>query len=250
MNARNQMENRSSPRPKLGVLTPLANEEDTVGDFLDRLLVHLLPHDRVFCVLDNMGKDRTKEMVETRAKSDPRVVLVWAPENQCVMDAYFAGYRAAFADGCEWILEMDGGLSHLPEQIPQFIAAMSEGYDYVGGSRYLPGGFHHSPWNRVVVSRGGTILARWLLGARMTDMTSGFECFNRKAMALVLEKGVRSRANFFQTEIRYMMHNLRWKETPITYKNENYHIGRSSIREALRILWSMRQTAPSKGKSI
>jgi dolichol-phosphate mannosyltransferase len=250
MNVTNQIENPPSFRPKLGVLTPLANEEKTIGDFLDRLLAHLLPHDRVFCVLDNMCKDQTKDRIGTRAKDDPRVVLVWAPQNRSVVDAYFAGYRAAFADGCAWLLEMDGGLSHLPEQIPQFIAAMSEGYDYVGGSRYLPGGFHHSPWNRILVSRGGTILARWLLGARMTDMTSGFECFNRKAMSLVFEKGVRSRANFFQTEIRYMMHDLRWKEIPITYTNDNYHIGRSSIREALRILWSMRQSAATKGKSI
>lgn len=250
MNASNPTENPTSSRPKFGVLTPLANEEATIDDFLDRVLVHLLAPDRVFCVLDNMCKDRTRDIVARRSKNEARVVLVWAPQNRCVMDAYFAGYRAAFADGCEWILEMDGGLSHLPEQIPQFLAAMSEGYDYVGGSRYLPGGFHHSPLNRVLVSRGGTWLARWLLRARMTDMTSGFECFNRQAMALVLEKGVRSRANFFQTEIRHMMHNLRWKEVPITYRNDNYHLGRSSIREALRILWSLRQTTPLKGKSI
>ncbi len=37
-----------------------------------------------------------------------------------------------------------------------------------------------------------------------------------------------------------MMHSMRWKEVPICYRNDNYRIGRSSIREAFRILFEMR----------
>jgi dolichol-phosphate mannosyltransferase len=243
------LESKTHTRPKLGIATPLANEELTINDFLTRLIVHLQPHDRIFCVLDNMCKDRTKEIISEWSARDPRVVLVWSPQNRCVVDAYFAGYRAAYADGCEWILEMDGGMSHLPEEVPQFIAAMSNGYDYVGGSRYRAGGSHHSPLNRVLVSHGGTILTKILLKAQMTDMTSGFECFNRKAMGQVLERGVASRANFFQTEIRFMMHQFRWTEVPITYHNDHYSIGRSSIREAFKILWTMYRSEQKKRKS-
>jgi dolichol-phosphate mannosyltransferase len=233
---------RNSPRPKLGVITPLSNEEATIDIFLDRALVHLQPHDRIFCVLDNACKDRTRRIIDERSSREPRVVLVWAPENRAVVDAYFSGYRAAYEDGCEWILEMDGGLSHLPEEIPLFIHGMEQGYDYVGGSRFMRGGSHRSPWTRVFVSWGGTVLSKWLLNSRMTDMTSGFECFNRTAMGLVLQRGVASKANFFQTEIRLMMHQLRWLEVPITYQNEKYLIGRSSLRESFRILFQLRRT--------
>ena len=139
-------------RPKLGVTVPLANEEGTINRFLDEVLLHLMGQDRLYCAMDNVCKDQTKEIVAKRAAGDPRLVLVWSPGNRCVVDAYFAGYRAAFEGGCEWILEMDGGYSHLPEQIPEFMDAMGRGYDYVGGSRYLPGGHHKSPWNRVLVS--------------------------------------------------------------------------------------------------
>jgi hypothetical protein len=132
---------------------------------------------------------------------------------------------------------MDGGCSHRPEEIPQFIAGMEEGYDYVGGSRFMPGGRHDSPFTRRLVSWGGSFLARRLLGAPMSDMTSGFECFTREAMAVILKEGVLSRANFFQTEIRYRMGKRRWKEVPIHYSNDNITIGRSSLREALRILF-------------
>lgn len=245
-----EQKNDHSQRPKLGIAIPLANEENTIDDFLRRVLVHLLPHDRVFCVLDNVCKDCTKQKISEWSERDPRVVLVWSPQNRCVVDAYFAGYRAAYADDCEWILEMDGGMSHLPEEIPHFINAMSAGHEYAGGSRYMRGGGHHSPITRVFVSRGGTILARLVLNAKMTDMTSGFECFHRNAMRQVLERGVVSRANFFQTEIRHMMHQFRWTEVPITYRNLNYSIGRNSIREAFKTLWGMYRAEKTKGKSV
>jgi dolichol-phosphate mannosyltransferase len=228
-----------APRPKLGVVTPLANEESNIREFLRRVLIHLQNHDRVYCVLDNACNDRTRNIVEEISKRDQRVVLVWAPENRSIVDAYFRGYRTAFDDGCEWILEMDAGFSHLPEELSQFINGMIHGYDYVGGSRFMAGGRHRSPWTRVLVSWGGCVLSNLLLQTRMTDMTSGFECFNRKAMSLLLQQGVASKANFFQTEIRFAMHQFHWLEVPITYQNHNYRLGRSSLREAICILWQL-----------
>jgi hypothetical protein len=73
----------------------------------------------------------------------------------------------------------------------------------------------------------------------MTDMTSGFECFSRPAMEYVLQRRVRSRANFFQTEIRHMMHRFKWKEIPIVYVNDQTRVGRSAIGESFRILAQM-----------
>ena len=238
----------ASQSPRLGIIIPLANEESTINGLLERICKQIAPEDRVFCVLDNMCKDRTRDLIQQYHDGrDSRVSVVWAPENRCVVDAYFRGYREAFDQGCAWILEMDGGLSHSPEEIPQFIQGMKDGCDYVGGSRYLKGGAHKSPFTRRLVSRGGTILAKLFLAAPMTDMTSGFECFTRAAMKEVLDRGVRSRANFFQTEIRYMMCRKRWKEVPIIYSNSRMSIGRSSLREAFRVLfqlWRERRQSP------
>ncbi len=249
MSDREPINSPPADHPKLGVAVPLANQEQTIREFLDRVLAQLLARDRVFCVVDRVCQDRTKELVIEHAARDPRVAMVWAPQDRCVVDAYFAGYRAALADGCEWILEMDGGFSHLPEEIPLFLKGMAAGFDYVGGSRFMPGGSHRSPWNRVLISKGGTLLTKLLLRARMTDLTSGFECFNRKAMTCVLERGVASRANFFQTEIRLMMQGFRWLEVPITYRNTSHRIGRRSLREALRVLWALYRARRAKGRA-
>lgn len=224
---------------RLGVVTPLANEEHTIDEFLDRTLAQLGPTDRVFCVLDGVSKDRTRDLVLARSAAEPRVVLVWAPENRCVVDAYFRGYRAALAAGARWVLEMDGGLSHQPEEIPLFVREMEKGYDYVGGCRFLTRAGYTGPWARYLISRGGGALANLLLGTHMLDMTGGFECFSRRALEAVLAKGVRSRAHFFQTEIKVLMHQFKWTEVPIHYKNPSKSVGKSSLKEAFRNLWAL-----------
>lgn len=225
--------------PRLGIVTPLGNERATIDAFLKTVTACLGRDDRFYCVLDGVAKDGTREIVQAHARREPRLVEIWAPENRCVVDAYFAGYRAAYAAGCRWILEMDAGFSHPPERIPEFVAAMAQGYDFVGGSRFLAGGAHRGPWTRRTLSYGGTVLARRLLGSRMSDMTSGFESFSRPAMAYVLEHGVRSRANFFQTEIRHMMHRFRWKEIPFVYVNDQASVGRRAVGESFRILFQL-----------
>jgi len=224
---------------KLGIVIPLANEAENIRQLLVRILVHLQPQDRIYCVVDKVSMDGTRMIITEMAAEDARVILVWAPENQCVVDAYVRGYRSALDGGCDWILEMDGGFSHLPEEIPKFLDAMQQGYDFVGGSRFMPGGSHRSPWSRVVVSRGGSVFTNLLLKTKMTDMTSGFECFRRHALEHVMARGIVSRANFFQTEIRYLMHQFKWREVPISYFNQDPSMGWTRLREAFHVLWGM-----------
>jgi dolichol-phosphate mannosyltransferase len=231
---------RKNPgRPRLGVVVPLANEEGTIDELLDRLLPKTEPNDIIFCVLDRTSQDSTRQRVETRAATDSRIALIWAPENRCVVDAYFRGYKEALAAGCDWILEMDGGLSHAPEQIPRFLQAMQEGFDFAAGSRFIRGGSHTGSWLRYLLSRGGTLLTNLLLRTKMCDMTSGFECFTRRAMSLVVEQGVKSKGTFFQTEIRYTLRNSSWVEIPIDYVCTCNSVGQDGILESISILWTL-----------
>ncbi len=227
----------------MGVVTPMANEMATVVEFLDRVLAQLGTHDVVMPVLDRMSTDDTRALIEDYATRDERVRLIWAPENRCVVDAYFRGYREAMDLGCQWILEMDAGLSHCPEEIPLFIAAMEQGHDFAAGCRFMKGGAHIGSPSRYLLSRGGTLLTNLLCGTKMRDMTSGYECFNRTAMEAILKRGVRSRAHFFQSEIRFALRHHQWTEIPIQYRNPSASVGKQNIREALRELWCLRSEA-------
>ena len=230
------------PEGRLAVVSPLANESATVDAWLTRLVAQLQPQDRVYCVIDRVSRDDTLARVERYGREvDPRVRAVWSPENRCVVDAYFAGYRAAVNSDADWVLEMDGGLSHLPEQVPMFRAAMRRGYDFAAGSRFVAGGSHEGSLKRKLVSWGGSKLTNVMLRTTMCDMTSGYQCFTRAALGYVLARGVRSRAHFFQTEIRVMLHGWRWVEVPIRYASPSPSLGASSVGEALRCLWRMRR---------
>src|SRR5258708_1122184 len=92
-----------------------------------------------FAILDNATKDNSIVLVGELAGREPRLKVVWAPENRCAVDAYIRGYREALAAGHDWILEIDAGFSHQPEDIPKFFAAMEQGYDCVFGSRFMKG---------------------------------------------------------------------------------------------------------------
>lgn len=239
------MESTSTPSPaishRLGIVVPLANEEQTIEPFLVRVTAQMGPDDRLFCVLDNVCKDDTRAHVEAAGAIDPRVVCVWAPQNRCVVDAYFSGYQAALDAHCKWILEMDGGFSHCPEEIPGFIKTMETGVDFAPGSRFGKGGKYSGRWTRWALSKGGTLLANAVLGTRMTDMTSGFECFTYRALRHVVARGVSSRAHFFQTEIRYMLQDWHWTEVPISYASPSETVGSDTIGEALKNLWKLRK---------
>lgn len=225
----------------MGVVVPFANEEDTARRFLLQVLAHLEECDKVFCVFDKSCTDNTGNIVKALARTHPSIRFIWAPENTCVVDAYFRGYRAAIAARCRYILEMDAGFSHDPRQIQRFRQAIENGAEYVGGSRFIQGGSHRGNFIRWIISKGGTVLSNLLLGTRMSDMCSGFQCFTYAALNDVVEAGVTSRGHFFQTEIRTRMHNWNWAEVPITYQNPSKSIGKDALLESIKHLWMLRK---------
>ena len=226
----------------LAVACPMANEADTAVPFVKEVLEACEPVKKVtfFAVLDNATKDNTVELLREYGKSEPRLVVVWAPENRCVVDAYMRGYREALASGAEWILEIDGGFSHNPKDIPQFFPYMAKRYDCVFGSRFTKGGsITSSSVKRKVVSWGGTFLTNTLIGTRLTDMTSGFEMFRRDVLKKVLDRGIHSRAHFFQTEIKVHCRNLKIAEVPIHYQMASPRLSGGPVGEAFTQLWRL-----------
>jgi len=221
----------------LGIVCPMANEGADAVRFCKAVLSQCSGFRtvRFFAIFDRVTKDSSHDQMRELEQIEPRLRVVWAPEDRCVVDAYLRGYQEALEAGCDWILEIDAGFSHRPEEIPQFFRAMEEGMDCVFGSRSL-GRFDRSPWRRRLVSQGGTALTNLLLGTRQTDMTSGFELFTRDTLTEVLKRGIQSRANFFQTEIKTYCRRLNFVEVPITYTTDCARISSSALLDAFKQL--------------
>jgi len=165
----------SRGKVNLGIVCPMANEGDQATAFCQDVLKNCRGFQRVtfFAVFDRVTKDESLDRMRELERSEPRLRVVWAPENRCVVDAYLRGFNEALEAGSDWILEIDAGFSYQPGDIPRFFDAMEQGMDCVFGSRSL-GCFEDSSMKRRFVSWGGTVLANLLLGTRQTDMTSGF----------------------------------------------------------------------------
>lgn len=224
------------------IVMPVANEEDTMGQLLDEILA--LPYDNlhIYPVIDNYSKDRTEAIIREREALDQRVKCIFYQESSGVISCYLEGFRQALKDGAEWILEMDGGGSHLPSEIPQFLDRMAEGYDCVWGSRFIEGGsMQQHPLYRRILSQGGTVLANLVLGTRLRDMTSGFECFQRKVLENMNLDAFLSTGHMYQTEMRFYCRNLRTIEVPIHYVGSTSSLKGSSVTEALRLLFRLKK---------
>ncbi len=221
------------------VVIPMANEAPDFAEFIGvlRPVLDRLACGKVYFIVDNASKDNTRELCESLSTQDGRFVTVWAPENRNVVDAYMRGFRVAYDAGHEIIIEMDGGLSHDPRALPMFLRVLNEGNECAFGSRFCNGGsMADSPIKRRLLSRTGTFLSNWLLGTTMDDMTSGFQGFHRNVVGALLNYPLRSRAHFYQTELRYLMRKHRFAEVPIHYRAPSNSVSQKAIRNALETL--------------
>lgn len=224
------------------IVMPVANEERTMGQILDEILE--LPYDNLYLypVIDSYSKDRTEEIIREREAVNSKVKCIFYKESTGVISCYLEGFRQALADGAEQILEMDGGGSHLPSEIPQFLEKMEEGYDCVWGSRFMKGGsMMEQPLYRRILSKGGTFLSNLVLGTKLKDMTSGFEGFQRAILENMNLEHFLSTGHMYQTEMRFYCRNLKTVEVPIHYVGTASSLKSSSVTEALKLLFQLKK---------
>jgi dolichol-phosphate mannosyltransferase len=160
--------------------------------------------------------------------------------------AYLHAFRWALSQGYQFIIEMDADFSHDPRFLPKLIDEAQSGTDLVLGSRYVIGGGTVN-WGigRQLLSQGGSLYARSILGVNVRDLTGGFKCFNRKVLEALDLNAVQSSGYAFQIELTYraLKKGFSIKEIPIVF--EDRRVGQSKMSrkiflEALTMVWKLR----------
>lgn len=224
------------------IIMPVANEEQTMGSVIEKILA--LPYDNLYLypVIDNFSKDRTEKIIRDFERKTDKVKCIYHKKSRGVVSCYLEGFKRALEDGAAYIIEMDGGGSHMPEEIPQYIEYLEKGYDCVWGSRFIKGGdISNQPLYRRILSSGGTILSNLVLGTKLKDMTSGFEGFQREVLENLNLDDFLSTGHMYQTEMRYYCRNRRAVEVPIHYTGGSSSFRFQTVREALHILFQLRK---------
>ena len=232
------------------VCVPTYNERENLEPLV-RALGEVLDttRDRVL-VIDDSSPDGTGELADRLADELPWVEVLHRSAKEGIGRAYLAGFAHALASGTELVLEMDCDFSHDPRDVPRLIATCEEEADLVLGSRWVEGGGTEN-WGvvRRLVSRGGSLYARLVLGVGIRDLTGGFKCFRRRVLETIDLDAIAARGYGFQIEGTYraLRAGFRVVEIPITFVDRR--VGESKMSGAI-VLEAMRQVPLLRWKAL
>jgi len=219
------------------VIIPTYNERENIESLAADVLAQ---GERIdLLVVDDGSPDGTGDLADALARKLHRVHVIHRAAKQGLGTAYVAGFQYALAHGYDRVIEMDADYSHRPEDLPRLIAASDEA-DVVVGSRNVPGG-RAEDWSflRHLVSKGGSLYARMLLGIPIKDCTSGFKCFRRAAIELLDLPALRSNGYAFQVEVNHAcaQAGLRFAEVPIVFPDRTRGQSKMSWHIAVEAAW-------------
>ena len=224
------------------VCLPTYDEAENIGPITAAILA-AAPVD--ILVIDDNSPDGTGRIADEIAAREPRVHVLHRKGKEGLGKAYIAGFGWALGRDYDLVLEMDADFSHNPRYLPAMLAAARDA-DLVLGSRYVPGGGTVN-WGvgRKILSRGGSIYARTILGLGVRDLTGGFKCFRRAVLESIDLGSVECSGYAFQIELTYRAHRrgFRIAEIPIVFEDRRVGASKMSRRivlEAIRKVWSIR----------
>ena len=243
------MTDRPEPYADTWVVVPTYNEAENV-EGISRAILERLPGARVL-IVDDASPDGTGVLADELAARDPQVAVHHRARKVGLGRAYIDGFRLALAGGAARVVQMDADWSHAPEYLPGIVDALGGpgrpgGADLVIGSRYVAGGGVRD-WGflRRLVSRGGSLFARIVLGLGPHDLTGGFKAWRRELLARVPWDRVHSGGYVFQIETTYMASRMgaRVIEVPIVFSDRRVGVSKMSKRiigEALMVVLRLR----------
>ncbi|EYF03280.1 polyprenol monophosphomannose synthase [Chondromyces apiculatus] len=233
--------------PRILIITPTYNERDNLSELVHAVLA-TAPHAHLL-IIDDASPDGTGALADALASRDPRVRVLHRPSKLGLGTAYLEGFRRALDEGYDVAFEMDADLSHDPRYLPRFLDAIADGADVVLGSRNMPGGGVEG-WGpgRHVLSKGGSLYARLILGVSVRDLTTGYKAFTRRALQALDLARVRSNGYAFQVETTYraLRRGLRVVEVPILFVDRragHSKMSRKIFAEAVIEVWRLRLDA-------
>jgi len=200
------------------VIIPTYNEKENIREIIDKILNLGIKLD--ILVVDDNSPDGTHQIVREISEKDKRVNLLLRKKKEGLGVAYREGFKWSIEKGYELIIHLDADFSHNPEEIPNFIKKINEGYDVVVGSRYLNGvTVVNWPLKRLLLSYFANLYARIVTGLKIKDLTSGYKAFRKEVLENIPWKEISAGGYGFQIETVFYPFMMGYKvcEIPIIF---------------------------------
>lgn len=227
------------------VILPTYNEVETLPKVLSKLSAYNWLE---ALIIDDNSIDGTAKVVEDWSGNPGQFHLIKRPMKLGLGSAYIAGFKWGFAREYDYFFEMDSDLSHNPDTLPWFIKEIEDGgFDLMIGSRYTNGTISIVGWDfkRLLLSKFGNLYASRTLSLNLSDLTSGFRCYNRKALNAIDLNRICSNGYAFQIEMAYHVIRAGCKvgEIPIIFYERSHGYSKMSkkiVGEAVILPWRLR----------
>lgn len=251
------------------VVIPTYNEAETIGEMIDTLCAKVFPKIKDYqcklLVVDDTSPDGTYKIVQAKQKKYSNLELYLNPTKAGIGGAYVKGFRHAMSVlKADVLIEFDADFQHPPKDIPVLLKEISNGYDYVLGSRKIKGGSNPKGWGfkRVFFSEAGGMVARLVLFFpskmffKITDPTTGLKASRVKGFVDTMDMDhLYSRSFGYKLEFLYKMVQLgaKVKEIPLQFglrtKGES-KIEPKTAKDVFRSVFLLRWSDPTTKKFI
>jgi dolichol-phosphate mannosyltransferase len=224
------------------VVIPTYNERENLPVIVKRLMALPTPVDLL--VVDDNSPDGTGKLADDLSSTNPAIHVLHRTEKSGLGRAYIAGFKWALEREYEFIFELDGDMSHNPDDVPMFLEAARDA-DLVIGSRYLNGiRIINWPLSRLMLSRCAAKYVQVITGMPFTDPTGGYKCFRRRALLGIGLEEVNSNGYSFQVEMTHRLwrRGYRIVEVPIIFTDRFQGHSKMSghiVSEALIMVWRL-----------
>jgi dolichol-phosphate mannosyltransferase len=212
------------------ILLPVLNERANIAELLDRIEQFLngVPH--TVCVVDDGSKDGTVEYLVTRLErfgSNLHLIRRLKTTRGSVRgSALHHSLLWGLANTTHSIfVEMDGDLSHRPEELFEGSSRIMRGEcDVAIASKYVPGSqVTNRPWGRLMVSRVCSFAVGAVISPRIHDYSNGYRFYSRGTAEMIAEHEIRYASPIYLTEVLalWLRQGLRIVEFQTTYVGRN-----------------------------
>jgi len=223
------------------IVLPTYNEKENISRLIETLekLFPKLPDWKMhILVVDDMSPDGTADIVEQEQKKYRNLHLLKGTKKG-LGEAYKRGFVYALKNlKPDYLFQMDADFQHNPNDIPDFLKMAEKGYQFIIGSRYIPGGdCPNWEFKRKLYSWLANVGARILAGIKgVSDCTSGYRCIEADFLRKLHFDQLKSNGYAFQISLLHAATKKRLKivEIPILFpsrKKGNSKLGNKDILE-------------------
>lgn len=230
------------------IIVPTFNERENIDALLQGLFA--LPQNFDILIVDDSSPDGTSGRVEElKTVYGDRLHLLVRTEGKAGRgSACMAGFAYARERGYDTAIEMDGDLSHDPNDIPRLLAELNRGADVAIASKYLPKSrIVGWPLSRYFLSRGANIYVNAVLRVGVSDYTNGFRCYGSRALNILPDLTIDGVGFTVIPQVTYKLAKAGMKiaEIPSVFTNRRHgrsNLGLNEIIESLFATLLIRST--------